>query len=114
MHITERSWTVVCQQITYQSDQQETDQENSAQLGRAGNVPESYCAHGNHEEIYCVPIAYWMGVGEIWEVARVLQLNVRTGEEQGNNMVGFGTVSCGSLKLELISSTLEFGVEWAY
>ena len=56
-------------------------------MGGAGNVSESYRAHGYHEEIYCVPIAYWMGVGEVWEVARVLQLDMKMEEEEEGDRV---------------------------
>ena len=58
----------------YQSEEQETNDGNPAEVGRANDVAEPHGAHGDHQEVDALPVAHVVNVGKVGEVASVLQL----------------------------------------
>ena len=59
---------------TYQPEEEEADDTDSAEEGRANDVAEADGAHGDHEEVDALPVAHVVNLGKVGEVASVLQL----------------------------------------
>ena len=59
---------------TYQPNQEEEDLKAAAESCDADDVPVADSGHGDHEEIYAVPVGETLAIGEVWRVPGILQL----------------------------------------